>query len=128
MALENKADKSFKVNISFNGGRCSMSISGRCDWTKDSVVINKHLKTIWTHNEITDLDFDCRGLFFMGYDDGSLVTYFLALILELRNKCNQKNIKFSVRLKSREQVDLFNLWGGRMWKILEKNLLFDNPD
>lgn len=132
MALEEESkepevDKTLKTEIIFKEGICLVVISGDLDWTKDSDVVTKCLDQVWSAEKITYLELDCRDLFFVTHD-GVLGTYFLAVMLELKETARKKHVKLVIRLKSKKQASILNLWGNKMWRRFRRHLLFDDPD
>lgn len=127
VALEDEADKALKTNISITEGICQVVISGELDWTKDSEVITKCLNEVWSNENITYLELDGRDLFFANNDDGTLGTYFLAVMLELKETARKRHVRLVIRLKSKKQASILSLWGNKMWRRFRRHLLFDDP-
>lgn len=128
MASEEETNSKLSVDLSFNGDICKLVISGELDWTNnsDSGAITKCLEQIWSTENVNYLELDCRDLYFSN-NDGAMGTYFLAVMIELKEKARQQHIRLFIRLKSREQASLLNLWGNKMWRKFRRHFIFDDP-
>lgn len=127
MSSDDEIDKSLKTEVIFDDLVCRVTISGELDWTKDSGVITKCLEQVWSGQKIAYLELDCRNLFFISYEE-VLGTYFLAVIMELKEKARENHVWLLIRLKSKKQAAILSLWGNKMWRRFRRHLVFDDPD
>ena len=128
MSFPDKIDDRFHYEISFNGDKCLLTLSGKFDWTE--ALFEKCFKDVWAYNNIKHLEIDCRRLV-SSTNEGSFGSAFLSSLEVLRKEARRRRIRLVIRFESPKQITILNLVGveGKpILKSLRKRLIFDNPD